>query len=143
MISKLTARERLVAAKSALAAIEKEIKATTEARRRVLLADAADHVAAALDQELAGLRLAAQRCADKIAWLPALVVVEQSEEAWPSTSAGIKAAIDKLSSRLRALQSKPAVDRSAAADAEKDHLTRHIPALQQRLEQMLRMEATP
>jgi hypothetical protein len=142
MASNRTARERMAAAKSALAAIEKKIDATTEARRRSLLADDDDDVAAAIDDERAALLLRRQRCIDKIEWLPALVVAEESEAAWPSNFAATKALIDSLLRRLQALQAKPAVDRSAAEDADLGHLRQRVPALRQRLEQLSKMEAS-
>jgi hypothetical protein len=137
---KQSARERLAAAKSALAAIEKEIEATIEARKRALLADDDDNVAAALDQEIAGLRLRRQRCIDKIEWLPARIGAEESEAAWPSTPDAIEALIDKSSRRLSALQAKRPIDRSAADDAEIDSLRQRVPALRQHIALMSRMQ---
>jgi hypothetical protein len=138
-----TARERLAAANSALAVIEKKIEATTQARRRALLDDDDDSVAAALDQELAGLRLARQRYADRVAGLPALVTAEESGQAWPTSVAAIDAAIDRMSPELQKLLAKRPIDRSAADDARIDHLRQRIPALQQRRQLFARMEATP
>jgi hypothetical protein len=142
-MTKLSARERLANAKAALAAIEAEIAATTEARKRTLLIDDDDRVAAVLDRKLARLRLAAQRARDKIEWLPERIVAEESEAAWPSRPDAIKALIDKLARRLSALQGKRPVDRSADDDATIDHLKQRVPALRQRLEQAIKMEATP
>ena len=136
-----SARERLAKAGKTLAAIEKKIEATTEARRRALLADDDDDVAAALDDELAALRLARQRYADRVAGLPICIIEEESQAAWPSNAAAIKALIDKLSPELAALEAKRRVNRSAVDDERIDHLRQRIPALRKRLELFARMEA--
>jgi hypothetical protein len=132
----ISAADRLGAAKVALTALDKEIDAAIEARRRAVLDDDNDDVAAALDRKLAGLRLRRQRCVDKIEWLPRLVTAEESEAAWPGHPDALRSLIDSLSRQLFALQAKPRIDRSAVDDAAIDSLTQRVPALTQRLQQM-------
>jgi hypothetical protein len=131
--SKLTARERLAAAKMTLAAIEKEVDATTEARRRALLADDDDRVAAAIDDERAALLLRRQRCIDKIEWLPARIAAEESEARWPQNLEGAQIRLAELQRLQIALRRKSRFDRSAADDSELDSLVCWIGALKKHI----------
>jgi hypothetical protein len=134
-----TAKERLSAARASAKTVGKQIEVFEEARRTALLIDD-DASAERADAQLAPLRRAAQRAADKIALLEPLVEAER-EQAWPDDLDSARARLQEMQDRHAALQRKPVVDRSAADQAEIDGLVCHIPVMRNHIALLERMAA--
>jgi chromosome segregation ATPase len=146
--TKRTARESLEAAKAELPQIERGIELANQVRKRLLVNDESEAMIAEANRHLAYLRQRRDDLADKIEWLPERISAEESEAAWPSSVPALQALIDKLSRRLSALQAKRQALQAkrqplaAAEDDEIDHLQQRVPALQQRLQQMIKFVET-
>jgi hypothetical protein len=138
MKQKRTAAERMTAAKVAQTIIAKQIENATAARMAALLADD-DAAAVRADLELVELRLAAQRTADKIVLLGAALEEEGSHADWPDDIAKAREMLGQMQARLRALNSKPRLDRSAADDAEIDQLVGRVGGMKKHIEMLERM----
>ena len=136
------AAERLAQAKRELKEVERQIETAAEHRRQRLLQGSARAPAAvSADCELAELKLYRARLVDQVELLPALVMREESEAAWPPTSALARDRLAAMRERLVQLQSKKKLDRSAAEDAELDSLVQGVGAMGQRVEFLEKFEA--
>ncbi len=136
------AAERLAQAKRELKEVERQIEVAAEHRRETLRARPATAPAAvSADRELAELKLYRARLVDQIELLPALVMREESEAAWPPTSALARERLAAMRERLVQLKSKKKLDRSAAEDAELVSLVPAVGAMGQRVAFLAKFEA--
>lgn len=137
------AAERLARAKSELKEVERQIEAAAEHRRQVLREGSANGAAAVrADRKLENLKLWRVRLLDQLDVLPAIVSREESEAAWPPTSALSRERLAAMRERLVQLKSKKKLDRSAAEDAELDSLVQGVGAMGQRVEFLEKFEAS-
>ena len=135
VVPPLLAADRLADAKRQLRQVERQIEAAAEHRRQVLREGPADGAAAVrADRKLENLKLWRVRLLDQFDVLPAIVSREESEAAWPPTSALSRERLAAMRERLVQLKSKKKLDRSAAEDAELDSLVQGVGAMGQRVE---------
>ena len=137
------AAERLARAKSELKEVERQIEAAAEHRRETLRTCPATAPAAVrADRELAELKLLRARLLDQVELLPALVMREESEAAFPPTAALSRERLAAMRERLVQLKSKRKLDRSASEDFELDFLVQGVGAMGQRVEFLEKFEAS-
>ena len=140
---KPSAADRLSDARRQLRQVEQQIETAAEHRREVLRDGPADGAPAVrADRKLENLKLSRARLLDQVALLPALVMREESEAAFPPTAALSRERLAAMRERLVHLKSKRKLDRSAAEDAELDSLVQGVGAMRQRVEFLEKFEVS-
>jgi hypothetical protein len=138
MTSKLTARERLAAARAGKATTIREI-AEAESLRREALINGNERAATAADHVLIELRLALRRREEEIPLLGPLVQREEQEARTPSDPAIVRELLAQKERRYRELSAQRWNQRNAATQTEFDSLPVEIGRLKKHVELLERM----